>query len=153
MLSPAHSWDFRTQLLHQGTRNVAHDHFNLTVVEWPSLDTVTKRLLAYDVAKTYDVLGWFAPTTISMKIVTANVGTQAGPVPQEIRDTWHKWKSELSSLATKLPHNRSIDFSDVSEDAYSTSDTQGAVHTSLPKLVLLLSVNSPLCTRRTSASH
>lgn len=45
------------------------DHFRLTITQLPSVSDVTKRFLISDVAKTFDVLGWFAPCTIKMKIL------------------------------------------------------------------------------------
>ena len=39
--------------------NLSKDHFRLTVADQPPLENLTKRGLASDIAKTYDVLGWF----------------------------------------------------------------------------------------------
>ena len=50
--------------------NAEFDHFQLTVSEFPDLEEVTKRFLASDIAKVYDVLGWFSPSVIKMKIAT-----------------------------------------------------------------------------------
>ena len=49
--------------------DVTSNCFHLTVAEWPSVDVITKRMLVSDIAKTFDVMGWFAPTIISMKIL------------------------------------------------------------------------------------
>ena len=84
---------------------VTPDCFHLTIVEWPHMDTVTKRALASDIAKTFDVMGWFAPTIISMKILLQQLWEQKlecdKSVPQEIHNSWFRWRSELPSLATK----------------------------------------------------
>ena len=45
------------------------DHFRLTIVKLPPLDNVTKRVLMSDVGKTFDVLGWFSPCMIKIKIL------------------------------------------------------------------------------------
>ena len=45
------------------------DCFCPTVAEFPHFETVTKRALVSDVAKTFDVLGWFAPSIIKVKIL------------------------------------------------------------------------------------
>ena len=45
------------------------DSFRLTVSEFPRLEMVTKRALISDVAKTFDVLGWFAPVIVRIKIL------------------------------------------------------------------------------------
>ena len=49
--------------------NAASDHFRLTVASLPPIDTVTKRFLVSDIAKTYDVLGWFSPSIIVAKML------------------------------------------------------------------------------------
>ena len=41
--------------------NSGIDHFRLTVVEFPKTENLTKRLLVSDIARTFDVLGWFSP--------------------------------------------------------------------------------------------
>ena len=49
--------------------NSSTDHFHLTMAKMPSGENITKRALISDVAKTYDVLGWFSPTTIKVKFL------------------------------------------------------------------------------------
>ena len=49
--------------------NAVMDHFCLTIAEFPAVGDVTKRFLISDVTKTFDVLGWFAPCTVKMKIL------------------------------------------------------------------------------------
>ena len=49
--------------------NASMDRFRLTVADLPPLENVTKRLLVSDIARTFDVLGWFAPTLIKAKIL------------------------------------------------------------------------------------
>ena len=48
--------------------NAELDHFRLTVSEFPPLEAVTKRFLVSDIAKLYDILGWFSPLVIKVKI-------------------------------------------------------------------------------------
>ena len=45
------------------------DHFRLTVAKLPPLQHVTKRVLVSDIANTFDVLGWFSPAIIKVKIL------------------------------------------------------------------------------------
>ena len=45
------------------------DCFKLIVAELPSPVNVTKQLLVSDVAKTFDILGWFYPSIILVKIL------------------------------------------------------------------------------------
>ena len=56
------------------------DEFHIAVNELPPSDDITKRILVSDIAKTYDVLGWFSPTVIKMKILLQRVweGAQGG---------------------------------------------------------------------------
>ena len=85
--------------------NASTDNFRLTVADLPPLENVTKRLLISDIAKTFDVLGWFAPAIIKAKILFQRLWEQKvewdDPVPQPIRDAWLQWRSELSLLADK----------------------------------------------------
>ena len=133
--------------------NSKKDHFRLTVSDPPPLETLTKRGLASDVAKTFDILGWFAPATITVKILLQRLWEEKlgwdDPVPRHIKDVWSKWRSELPDLSQKhIPRcyfesagsASSIQlhgFSDASESAYSavvylrTTDQQGHSHVSL----------------------
>ena len=72
--------------------NAAIDHFCLTVAELPPLKAITKRLLVSDIAKTFNVLGWFSPSTFKTKILLQRlwelkVGWDDS-VPPSIRDVW-----------------------------------------------------------------
>ena len=49
--------------------NASLDHFRLTVATIPLLENVTKRTLVSDIVKTFDVLGWFSPAIIVVKIL------------------------------------------------------------------------------------
>ena len=114
--------------------NSLSDHFLLTVSELSPLDGLTKRILVSDVAKTFDVLGWFSPSTIKVKILLQRLWECKidwdEPVPVPIRDAWLRWRSELHILSTKLIPRyyfsknacvQSVElhgFSDASEEAY-----------------------------------
>ena len=133
--------------------NTHLDEFHIAVNELPPSDHVTKRILTSDIAKTFDVLGWFSPTIIKMKILLQRVWELKVDwdelVPDSIRDIWLRWRSELTSLSRKsvprcyFPKEARIvsfqlhGFSDASEDAYAgvvylrMVDTQDRVHISL----------------------
>ncbi len=49
--------------------NTVTDQFHLTVSDLPATEVVTKRILVCDIAKVFDVLGWFSPATIRVKIL------------------------------------------------------------------------------------
>jgi hypothetical protein len=46
-----------------------YDTFYITTSKLLSTESVTKRILVSDIAKVFDVLGWFAPAVISVKIL------------------------------------------------------------------------------------
>ena len=48
--------------------NANLDHFQLTIADLPPVTNVTKRLLFSDITKMFDVLGWFSPAIIKVKI-------------------------------------------------------------------------------------
>lgn len=68
------------------------DQFHLTISNLPSTKNVTKRLIVSDVAKIFDVLGWFSPVIAKLKILLQRLWEHKidwdEPVPQEIYDTW-----------------------------------------------------------------
>ena len=45
------------------------DHFCLTIADLPAPDIVTKQILISNIAKIFDVFGWFLPIIIKMKII------------------------------------------------------------------------------------
>lgn len=114
--------------------NSTTDQFKLTVCEPPPFENVTKRMLVSDIAKTFDALGWFSPSTIKAKILFQRLWEQKvdwdEPVPAEVRDIWCQWRSELPLLSGVLiprcyfsqhitsPSFELHGFSDASEAAY-----------------------------------
>ena len=114
--------------------NATTDHFRLTIGSMPQLHILTKRSLVSDVAKTFDVLGWFSPSIILMKILLQQTWEMKigwdDPVSDEIHAVWKHWTSELQMLSTKhlprcyYPKDARIvstqihGFSDASEAAY-----------------------------------
>ena len=114
--------------------NAQMDHFRLTVAKLPPTTNITKRMLVSDIAKTFDVLGWFSPSTIKVKTLLERLWELKvdwdDPVPTPIHDAWAQWRSELPLLADKyIPrcyfrkesHITSVDlhgFCDASELAY-----------------------------------
>ena len=133
--------------------NSSMDHFRLTVANLPPLNNITKRVLVSDIAKTFDVLGWFSPTTIKVKILLQRLWEQKVDwddlVPDPIYENWLQWRSELHLLSNKHISRYYFDkksqvasielhgFSDASENAYAAvvylrmTDTSGKVRISL----------------------
>ena len=113
----------------------------------------TKRALASEVAKTYDVLGWFAPSVVLAKVLLQRLWecevAWDDPVPSSILEVWTKWRNELHLISEKhlercyFPKESRIvskqlhGFSDASEVAYAgvvylrMVDSDGFVHVSL----------------------
>jgi len=128
------------------------DHFRLTIAKLPPLDNITKRMLVSDIAKTFDVLGWFSPTIIKVKILLQRLWEQKvdwdDQMPLSIYDDWLQWRSELPLLSNKHIPRYYFDktpvatlqlhgFSDASENGYAAVvylrmiDTFGNVQVSL----------------------
>ena len=85
--------------------NAVADCFRLTVAELPPPVNVTKRFLVSDVAKTFDILGWFSPSIILVKILLQRLWELKvdwdDVVPQSVREIWLQWRKELTLLSTK----------------------------------------------------
>ena len=126
------------------------DHFRLSVANPSLIEDLTKCAVVSDIAKTYDVLGWFVPTIIKAKILLQRVWeSKIGPVPQPIVDESLLWRSQLNSLSQKhipccyFPRDVQVastqlhGFSDASENAYAgvvylcMINYDGNVHVSL----------------------
>ena len=129
------------------------DHFRLSVSNHSPPEAPTKRALVSDIAKTYDVLGWFAPAIIKVKILLqktweAKIGWD-DCVPQPIVNDWLLWRTQLTSLShvhiprcyfpkeVQVVSSQLHGFCDASESAYAgvaylrTTDSKGEVHISL----------------------
>jgi len=99
----------------------------------PSNSKVTKRIIASQLGKVYDILGFYSPVTIKAKILLKKLWqAQTGwdtSVPADIAKAWNHWTSQLTTLSThnvtrcytSKPNiaNRSLHgFSDASQEAY-----------------------------------
>ena len=133
--------------------NASMDHFRLTVAKLPPLEHVSKRFLVSDVAKTFDILGWFSPAMVKVKILLQQLWELKvdwdDTVPPQIHDNWLQWRAELHLLSQKLiPRyyfSKMVDvaslqlhgFCDASEQAYGgviylrMTDSDGNVEVSL----------------------
>ena len=110
------------------------DQLYLTISQSPLQGNLTKWMLVSDIARIFDVLGWFSPAVIKVKILLQSLWEKGinwdDPAPSSIRDVWQKWKSELPCLLSKAiprcyyPKDVRIvskglhGFSDASEVAY-----------------------------------
>ena len=74
-------------------------------VATPALVTFTeptKRQVASNVAKTFDLLGWFAPSVVMLKILLQRLWklgmTWDEPVPEDLAAIWNDWQAELHHI-------------------------------------------------------
>lgn len=127
------------------------DQFHLTFSDSPpNVEHLTKRVMVSEIAKVFDVLGWFSPTVVKVKILLQRVWEEGTGwddlTPEAIHNVWERWKSELPCLSTKFiprcyyPEGKQIvsrglhGFCDASEDAYAAVvylrmvDTEDNVH-------------------------
>ena len=133
--------------------NASMDHFRLTVASLQETNNMTKRTLVSDIAKTFDVLGWFSQSIIKVKILLQRVWELKigwdDLLPQDIHRLLFQWRSELHLLTERhiprcyYPKHVDIDsielhgFCDASEDAYAgvvylrSQDRRGNVYISL----------------------
>lgn len=62
-------------------------------------------MLVSDIARTFDVLGWFSPAVIKVTILLQRLREEEinwdNPAPSSIPDAWHKWKSKLPCILSK----------------------------------------------------
>ncbi len=77
----------------------ATDTLHVATPQLCKTDIPTKRQVLSDVARTFDVLGWYTPATISLKILLQRIW-QMGlewdeALPQDLCNTWKLWREEL----------------------------------------------------------
>ena len=82
--------------------NMSTDQFRLTITELPPSNEATKRVIS-DVARVFDVLVWFSPVTIKMKILLQCLWEiKDGPVPKHILLNYHNTLSGGKDLTRSL---------------------------------------------------
>ncbi len=90
-------WNTTTDTLHVATPTLHPD------------DSPTKRQVLSDIARTFDILGWFTPTTIQLKMLlqrTWMLGLEWDHVlPDDLVSIWRQWREELP-LVTNHPISR-----------------------------------------------
>ena len=74
-----------------------------TSVTLPTKYTSTKRGIISDVARTFDILGWLAPTILEMKVLYQQLWEEKlgwdEPVPEPYLTKHRNWRNQLSILA------------------------------------------------------
>ena len=78
------------------------DTLYVSTLKLTERDVPTKRQLASDVARTFDIMGWFAPATITGKIMLQKLWELKigwdDKVPDELAKHWMSWRTELPEL-------------------------------------------------------
>jgi len=80
-------------------------HANFSVPVPDSDQTPTKREVATAAPRVFNVLGWFAPSVVWVKIVLPKIwelGVVWDPaIPDNLLASWERWRLELSSIQAK----------------------------------------------------
>ena len=86
--------------------NTEQDSLRLAPGIFSSGITLTKRALASNVARVYDILGWYSPAVIKIKILLQQLWTLKigwdDVVPSVVQQTWEKWEQGLPALGEQL---------------------------------------------------
>ncbi len=99
----------------------------------------TKRTLASDAAKVYDIMGWFSPAILYIKLLLQKLWKEKigwdDPVPEAIKNQWEIWRQQLPKLQ-EVPISRWLyedeevlsrqlhGFADASQDAYGAVESK-----------------------------
>ena len=139
-------WNTSTDTLHVSTPDLADS------------GTPTKRQVASAVARTFDVLGWFSPATVTIKILLQQLWERKidwdERIPDELTKTWDVWKDELSMLTRHPIPRRLAQFSEpvISRQLHGFCDASTAAYGGVVYLRLLhtdTSVSVSLVTSKT----
>ena len=114
--------------------NTASDTLHVSTPAVVPIASPTKRQITSEVARVFDLLGWFAPAVVVLKILLQSLWklgmTWDEPVPEEISTAWRTWQAEQQCITNHpIPRcyydvtkeKRSIQlhgFSDASNAAY-----------------------------------
>ena len=70
------------------------------------MEVIKKRALVSDVARTFDILGYFGPVVVKVKILLQRLwesGVGCNDLaPQFVQEAWEQWRTELPALTRKL---------------------------------------------------
>ena len=85
--------------------NSSMDTFHVCTPTLTQLEVPTKRQLASAVGKTFDVMGWYAPATVQIKILLQQVWKSKinwdDPLPTGLLPVWEKWSKELPMITNQ----------------------------------------------------
>ena len=89
--------------------NPSLDHFRLATTSLSHQESVTKRAMTSDIARSFDVIGWMAPVIFKAKIILERLWEEKllwdDIVPEHLKEVWLRWRTELPILMEKfIPH-------------------------------------------------
>ena len=71
------------------------DQFRVVISQMPPIKEITKRDLISGIARIFDVLGWFSPAVIKVKILYQRLWEQKvdwdDPIPSSVLSVWERW--------------------------------------------------------------
>ena len=134
------------------------DCFHAAIPKFNSQENLTKQKLTSDIARTFNIMGWYTPATIMMKTLLQNIWELKSDwdeeVPSNLQNSWHVWREKLhylnenpisqcyfktdSSVKQIEPHG----FSDASEKAYAAVAYLKANYENLSASVTLVMAKS-----------
>ncbi len=113
--------------------DVSSDNFTIATPKVSADQCVTKRTIASNLGKVYDVLGFFSPVTIVGKVLLRRLwqlqlGWDATP-PDQVIDSWKQWLAQMDTITSHpIPRRYSSKsdvvsqslhgFADASQEAY-----------------------------------
>ena len=82
--------------------NTQTDMLHVSTPELKPQDVPTKQEITSVLARVFDVLGWFAPVIVFVKILLQKLWELKlgwdDPIPDHLKVTWERWTGELSSI-------------------------------------------------------
>ena len=85
--------------------NTHNDTLHVSVPTLGPSPSPTKREIASSAAKVFDVLGWFAPAVVWVKVLLQRIWELGidwdQPVPDNLSSSWDQWRKELPCILSK----------------------------------------------------
>ncbi len=84
--------------------DVRLDNLHVAVPSIEDLPSPTKRDIASSAAKVFDIMGWYSPSILIVKLLLQKLWRRKigwdDVIPQDIADLWCSWKDQLGELTT-----------------------------------------------------
>ena len=121
-----------------------------TSISLPTAYTSTKRGIISDVAKTFDILGWLAPTILEMKILYQQLWEEKlgwdDTVPEPYRTKHQDWRTQLPVLSDiQIPRCYFSEEATLTVELHGFSDASEAAYAAVVYIRATYPVRSPTC--------